>query len=310
MSKTKIVFMGTPEFALPVLDALAENFDVVAVVTKPDAPTGRKQIMTESPVKARAKERGLFVLCPEKVKTPEFTEELAAFDADLFVTCAYGKILPKSVLDLPKYGCVNVHASLLPKYRGAAPLWRCVLNGETETGVTTMLTDVGMDTGDILLSEKIAITDDMTTGDVHDALSEIGAELIIKTIGGLLRGEIKPIKQNDEEATYAPMIDRDDGRINFAASCAGVHNIVRGCNPFPGAFGILKSGEKIKIWKTEKREDVDGTPGKILEQDKNGILVACGKGAILIKELQTDGAKRMKASDFINGHKLSEDFTV
>lgn len=306
--KNKIVFMGTPEFALPVLDALIENYDVVMVVTKPDAPTGRKQVLTESPVKVRAKEAGIPVLCPEKVKTPEFTEELAALDADFFVTCAYGKILPKSVLDLPKYGCVNVHASLLPKYRGAAPLWRCVLEGAAETGVTTMLTDVGMDTGDILLSEKIKITDDMTTGDVHDALAPIGAKLIVKTLDGLRAGTITPVKQDDSEATYAAMVDREDGRIDFTKSNAEVHNIVRGCNPFPGAFGILESGEKIKIWKTEKVSEKRGKPGEILSQDKNGILVKCGDGAVLIKELQAEGAKRMPAVAFINGHKLNGNF--
>ena len=308
MSKTKIVFMGTPEFALPVLDALTDNYDVVLVVTKPDAQSGRKLVLTESPVKVRAKERGIEVICPEKVKTTEFTETLAKYDADFFVTCAYGKILPKSVLDLPKYGCVNVHASLLPKYRGAAPLWRCVLAGEKETGVTTMLTDVGMDTGDMLLSEKIEITDDMTTGDVHDALAPIGAELIVKTINGLLKGKIKPVKQDDREATYAAMIDREDGRIDWNKPCDVVHNTVRGCNPFPGAFGTLKNGEKIKIWKTEKKEAAKGKPGEILSQDKNGILVKCGEGAVLIKELQTDGSKRMNASAFLNGHKINEDF--
>lgn len=302
--------MGTPEFALPVLDALIDNYDVVLVVTKPDAQSGRKLVLTESPVKVRAKERGIEVICPEKVKTAEFTETLAKYDADFFVTCAYGKILPKSVLDLPKFGCVNVHASLLPKYRGAAPLWRCVLAGEKETGVTTMLTDVGMDTGDMLLSEKISITDDMTTGDVHDALAPIGAKLIIKTIDGLLKGEIKPVKQDDREATYAAMVDREDGRIDWNKSCETVHNTVRGCNPFPGAFGMLPSGEKIKIWKTEKKEAAKGRPGEILSQDKNGILVKCGEGAVLIKELQMDGSKRMNAAAFLNGHKLSEDFNA
>lgn len=308
MRKIKIVFMGTPEFALPVLDALAENYELVLVVTKPDAPKGRGKVMTESPVKTRAKELGIPVACPEKVKTDEFAEELKKYDADFFVTCAYGKILPQAVLDIPKYACVNVHASLLPKYRGAAPLWWVVLNGEKKTGVTTMITDAGMDTGDMLLTEELAIGENMTTGDVHDALAPMGADIIVKTINGMLDGTVKPVKQNDNEATYAPMVDRENGIINWNDSAEKVHNVVRGCNPFPGAYGTLENGEKIKIWKTEKTDAKSGEPGEILSASKEGILVKCGDGAVYIKELQTEGSKRMDAAAFLNGHKLEGKF--
>ncbi len=306
----KIVFMGTPDFALPVLNALYDNYAVILVITKPDAPKGRGKQMAESPIKMRAKELGIPVMTPEKVKTAEFTEELSKYPADFFVTCAYGKILPQSGLDLPKFGCINVHASILPKYRGAAPLWRMVMNGEHEGGVTTMFTEAGMDTGDMLLAEKIEIGENMTTGDVHDALSVIGGDIIIKTIDGLMEGTVERIPQNDEEATYAPTVDREDGRIDWTKSSWEIHNIVRGCNPFPGAFGIL-NGEKIKIWRTELAfEKRGGLPGEIVSADKYGIKVVCGNGVIRITELQTEGSKRMDAASFLNGHKISGVFDI
>ncbi len=311
--KTKIIFMGTPEFALPVLDAIAENFDLIAVVTKPDTPKRRRNVLTPSPVKERAVQLGVPVLCPEKVKTPEFLAELSRFEADFIVTCAYGKILPQSVLDLPKQGCVNVHASLLPKYRGSAPIWRVVMDGETKTGVTTMLMDAGMDTGDMLLRKEIEIGENETMSEVHDKLAAIGAELLVETIEGLLEGRITPEKQDESEVSYAPPLTAEDEIIDFTLPAAKVHNKVRACDDNPGAYGLLETGEKVKIWKTSvmKPEEIpesDEAPGSIVSLGKKGVAVICGEGAVLIKELQISGAKRMDIKSFLNGHKLEGKF--
>ena len=306
----KIVFMGTPDFAVPVLHALNNNYNVVGVVTKADKPKGRGNKMTMCPVKEEAIRLGIPVLSPESVRTEEFERELAAFGADIFVTTAYGKILPENILKIPPMGCVNVHASILPYYRGAAPLWRVVLNGEKETGVTTMLTDVGMDTGDILLCEKMPIGENMTTGEVHDAMSELGAKLIIETLQGLEKGEITPVAQEHEKATYAPMVDREDGRIRWAEGKNKVHNTVRGCDPFPGAFSFL-DGEKIKIWKTVicregelSEKNTAGCAGTVLSSGQEGIVVSTGDGAVRILELQRESSKRMSAAAFLNGRKI------
>ncbi len=305
----KIVFMGTPDFAVPVLRALAENYTVVGVVTKADKPKGRGNKMTSPPVKDVAVELGIECIQPENVKTDDVYDKLKSYDADLFVTAAYGKILPESILKLPKYGCINVHASLLPYYRGAAPIWRCIINGEKETGITTMMTDVGMDTGDILLVEKIEIDENMTTGELHDALSEIGARLIIKTIDGVISGEVKRVPQDHSIATYAPMVERDDGKIDWSDSAQEIHNLVRGTNPFPVSFGFLY-GERIKIWKTcilkqtLFKNDKPAVPGTIIDVSKAGIDVMCGNGVIRILELQGASSKRMGVADYLNGHHI------
>ncbi len=307
----KVVFMGTPDFAVPVLHALNNNFDVVGVVTKADKPKGRGNKMAMCPVKEAALALNIPVLSPESVRTEDFEKELSSFGADIFVTAAYGKILPENILALPKMGCVNVHASILPYYRGAAPLWRVVLNGEKETGVTTMLTDIGMDTGDILLCEKLEISEDMTTGDVHDAMSELGARIIVDTLNGLVKGEIKPVPQDHEKATYAPMVDREDGRIKWSSGCRNVHNTVRGCNPFPGAFSFL-DGEKIKIWKTLICRDKsvlvkagELASGTVISASDKGITVSTGDGAVIITELQRESSKRMAAGPFLNGRPIA-----
>ena len=307
----KIVFWGTPDFAIPVLRKLAERYEVVAVVTKADRPKGRGNKMAFSPVKIETEKMGIPILQPESVRTAEFAAELAAFDADLFVTAAYGKILPEAVLKIPRLGCVNVHASILPYYRGAAPLWWPVLNGDAESGVTTMLTDVGMDTGDILLCRKLPIGENMTTGELSDALSQMGAELITETIDGLLDGSVKPVPQEHEKATYAPMIDREVGRLHWQKSAREIHNTVRGCDPFPGAFSYL-NGEKIKIWKTEVcaeeelPETCDAATGTVLFAKGDTILVAAGEGAVRILELQGESAKRMNARAYLSGHPIPE----
>jgi len=306
----KVVYMGTPDFAVPVLSSLNENYNVVLCVTRADKPKGRGGKMAESPIKEKAKSLGIPVITPEKVKTPEFTEELISYAPDFIVTCAYGKILPQSVLDVPKFGCVNVHASLLPKYRGAAPIWRVVLNGEKETGITTMMTDAGMDTGDILKISKIDITEDMTTGELHDALAPMGASLIIETIDDIVSGNCIRVKQNDEEATYAPTIEREDGLITWNESAANIHNKVRGCDPFPGAYTFI-AGEKIKIWKTKLLTDKksDKEPGTIINETKKDVCVVCGNGTMVkLLEVQTENSKRMTVEAFLNGHELTGRF--
>ena len=307
---TKIVYMGTPEFAVPVLEKLNEHYNVVACVTRADKPKGRSGKPAKSPVREAAEALGIPVLTPEKVRTPEFYEELRAFDADFFVTCAYGKILPQEVLDIPRMGVVNVHASLLPKYRGAAPIWRVIINGESETGITTMLTDAGMDTGDILLTERVEITENMTTGELHDLLAPVGAELIVKTLDGLLEGSVTRTKQNSGEATYAPMVEREDGAVDWTKSASEIHNRIRGCNPFPGAYTFI-DGSKLKIWVSEVCRGVftSCAPGTIINADKSGILAACGDGGVVnIKEIQAENQKRMTVGAFLNGHAIAGRF--
>ena len=301
----KIVFMGTPEFALPSLKVLDSNYDVVCVVTNPDRPKGRGGKVTSPCTKVYAESKGIDVLQPTSVKTEEFHNALKSYNPDLFVTCAYGKILPESILSIPKYGCINIHASLLPKYRGAAPLWHCIINGEKETGVTTMMTDVGMDTGDMLLMRKVDIPIDMTMGELHDVLAELGSEVIVETINELRNGSLKRIPQNHEEATYAPMVNRETGRIDFNKSALDVHNLVRGTNPFPGSYCFV-NGEKLKIWKTSLGdiEDEKAKVGEVISIDSSGVLVKTGKGCIKIIEVQGENAKRMHVWDYNNGHPL------
>lgn len=300
--------MGTPEFAVPSLDMLLkEGYDVVAVVTQPDKPKGRGNKMALPPVKEYALEHGIEVLQPEKVKTEEFSDIIRKINPDLLVTAAYGKILPKSVLDIPQYGCINVHGSLLPKYRGAAPIQWAIINGEEKTGITTMFTDVGMDTGDMLLKGELEITKDMTAGELHDQLSLLGAEVLKKTIERLKERTIEKIPQSDTEATYASMMKKDTGLIDWAKSSREVHNLIRGTNPWPGAFTYYK-GEKMKIWITSvlSGDKHDLKPGTICKVSRDGIDVACGQGKLNIKEVQFECCRRMCVEDYICGHKMDE----
>ncbi|MEN2775957.1 methionyl-tRNA formyltransferase [Acetivibrio clariflavus] len=304
----RIVFMGTPEFAIPSLDMLLkEGYDVVAVVTQPDKPKGRGNKMSPPPVKEYAIEHGIEVLQPEKVKTEEFVEKIKEINPDLLVTAAYGKILPKSVLDIPKYGCINVHGSLLPRYRGAAPIQWSIINGEKVTGITTMYTDVGMDTGDMLVKAEIQITEDMTAGELHDKLAVLGAEVLKETLLRLKNGTLERIPQNDEEATYAPMMTKEIGCIDWSKSSREIHNLVRGTNPWPGAYTFL-SGKKMKIWMTSVVSDDkhDSKAGTILKVSKDGIVVACGSGKLNIKEIQFENARKMSVEEYICGHKIGE----
>ena len=304
----RIAFMGTPEFALPTLTALCDNYTVVCAVTKADRPKGRGNKMTPPPVKELALARNVPVLQPESVRTEAFIRDLASYQADLFVTCAYGKILPKEVLDLPRLGTINVHASILPKYRGAAPLWHCVINGEKEVGVTTMYTDIGMDTGDILQIEKIPLGPDTTMGEVHDLLSAMGGRLIIRTVDALLAGTLAATPQDPDKATYAPMVSKEDGIIDWSRPSEAIHNLVRGMNPFPTASTTLR-GEPLKIFVTQRLPEISVSqtvPGTVLAAGAQGIDVATGDGALRILELQGPSSKRMSAGAYLNGHPIKE----
>ncbi|HHW47147.1 MAG TPA: methionyl-tRNA formyltransferase [Clostridiaceae bacterium] len=300
--------MGTPEFAVPSLDMLVkEGYNVAAVVTQPDKPKGRGKKLSAPPVKEYALEKGIRVLQPEKVKTSEFVNELKSINPDLLITAAYGKILPADVLDIPKFGCINVHASLLPKYRGAAPINWAIINGEKVTGITTMYTDIGMDTGDILLKSEVEITDDMTAGELHDKLAVLGAEVLKETLKELQNGTLKRFPQSDEEATYAPMIQKDIGKIDWTKSAREIHNLVRGTNPWPGAFSFYK-GERMRIWKTRFSHNMadaaaqDGVsrnnkPGTICRIEKEMLRVVTGDGILDILEIQFDNGRRMSIQE-------------
>lgn len=304
----KIVFMGTPEFAVPVLEALHENFDIICAVTKADKPKGRGGKMSACEVKEKALSLGIPVLSPEKIRTPEFYGELSRFEADFFVTCAYGKILPEEILSMPKYGTVNVHASLLPKYRGANPIQRAILDGETVTGVTTMMTDIGMDTGDMLLKEEVQIGDDMTMTELSSRLSGIGAELIVRTLKGLLEGSVRRVKQNEDEATFAPMLEKSDETIDWSKDAACIKNQVRSLDEKPGAYSVI-GGQKIKIFNAKALEDDGGAePGTVIGLSKKSFTVKCGKGALEVFEIQPENSKRMDVRSYLNGHKIEGRF--
>jgi len=304
----RIVFMGTPEFAVPSLDMLVrEGYEIAAVITQPDKPKGRGKKLAAPPVKEYALEKGLLVIQPEKVKTPEFADKMRELKPDLLVTAAYGKILSKELLDIPPYGCINVHASLLPKYRGAAPIQWAIINGEKKTGITTMYTDVGMDTGDILLKREVEITDDMTCGELHDILAQVGAVVLKETIKKLENNTLTRTPQLHSEATYAPMITKETGAINWNKSANEIHNLVRGTNPWPVAYSKYK-GQVMKVWKTKVIDEncKNENPGKILKVSKEGILVAAQKGTVQILELQFESSRRMTVEEYICGHSVNE----
>lgn len=308
----RIIFMGTPDFAVPCLEMLLskpQKYEVVCVVTKPDMPKGRKMQMTPPPVKEVAIKAGVDVLQPQSVKTQEFYDEIVSYKPDLFITAAYGKILPEKILEIPKLGCINVHASLLPKYRGAAPLWHAVINGEKESGITTMMTDVGMDTGDILIADKCEITENMTMGELHDALAAMGAGTLERTLEQLEAGTLKRVPQDHDKATYSPMVNRETGKIRWSRTSREIHNLVRGTNPFPVSYAIDDAGDKVKIWKTlltDKKKPAGVEPGYVTEASADGIFVATGDGILQIIEIQGSSGKRMKAGDYVNGHTVKK----
>ena len=298
----KALFMGTPDFAVPCLQALCDVAEVVGVVTQPDRPKGRGQKMQPTPVKLEAEARGIPVYQPEKVKTDEFTSFLEKMAPDIIIVVAFGQILSQRILDIPKYGCVNVHASLLPRYRGAAPIHWAIINGETETGNTTMYMDKGLDTGDMLLKSHVDITDDMTTEELHDILMLQGGQLLKETVKQIEAGTIKREKQIDEHSCYARMLTKDTGHIDWNQPAQKIHNLIRGLNSWPGAWSIMND-KNFKIWKSRLSDlSTSGRPGEVVAATKHGLVVAAGEGCLEIIEIQPPGKKKMQAGDFMRGH--------
>jgi methionyl-tRNA formyltransferase len=309
MTALRIIFMGTAELSCASLEKLAreENFSVVAVVTQPDKSKGRELKLQLSPVKIIAEKLKLRILQPTKTRDEKFISELRELKPDLIVVVAYGQILPQSILDLPKFGCINVHTSLLPKYRGASPIQSAILNGETETGVTIMKMDAGLDSGEILSQRKIPILPEDDSQTLHDKFAKLGAELLVETIPDFVSGKILPKPQNNSEVTYTKKIKKEDGKIDWNLSAQEILNRLRAFTPWPGVFTFLDR-KLLKIWKIEIAEE-SAKAGKILSADKNGIVVACGKNALQILELQLEGGRRMSAQEFLAGHSLNRPLT-
>ena len=299
MKKCRVVFMGTPDFCVPVLLGLIENYNVIGVVTQPDKIVGRKKEIEFSPIKKVALENNILVLQPEKVKVDY--QSIVDLKPDIIVTCAYGQIIPKELLDYPKYGCINVHASLLPKLRGGAPIHRAIINGEKTTGITIMYMDVGMDSGDIITQEEIEITSDMNVEVLHDKLSIIGRDLLLKTLPDILNNNIRRIKQDESLVTFAKIIKREDEILDFNDTTENVYNKIRGLSPFPGSYSLL-DGKIVKIYKARKEKNLTKRiPGDIVTIYKDGIGVKTLDGEIVIEELKLEGKKRVSAKDFLNG---------
>ena len=300
----KIIFMGTPDFAAASLEALiASRHEIQAVVTQPDKPKGRKGELTPSPVKVIAKREGIKVYQPLKVRDEEFVKTLRAYNPDVMVVVAFGQIIPLSILKMPKFGCVNIHGSLLPKYRGAAPIQWAVLDGEKETGITTILMDEGIDTGDILLKKTIKIDADETSGSLFDKLKALGAETILETLDELEKGSITPTKQGESPTAYAKMLTKAMGLIDFTRSAKELDCFVRGMDPWPSAYTLL-AGKTLKLWKVRAVEK-SGKAGSVIEIGKESFTIACGEGAIEVLEVQLEGKKRMSAGDFLKGSTLN-----
>jgi len=300
----RTVFMGTPEFALPTLEGLlASGVNLVGVYTQPDRPKGRGKKLAASPVKQLALEHEIPIFQPQKLRDPLAVAELQELQPDLIIVVAYGQILPKAVLDIPRYHCINVHASLLPKYRGAAPINKAIIDGETETGVTTMLMDVGLDTGDMLVKMNLPIGPDETAGQLHDRLALLGRKVLEETLSQLCAGTLRAEKQDDALSCYAPMLKKEDGLIDWQRPAIAIHNQVRGLDPWPGAYTYLDE-EVLKMAATTVEADLSGKPGTILSADKTGVRIACGAGALVVGELQLPGRKRLAAMNFLSGRPL------
>ena len=314
----KIVFMGTPDFAVPALRVLIRTHEVKAVVTQPDKPVGRKAQLRPSPVKETALQAGIPVLQPEKIRNDTFIEELKKLAPDVIIVAAYGKIIPKEILDLPPYGCLNIHASLLPKYRGAAPIQWAILDGEPETGITIMQMNEGLDTGDMLAVSRVKILPDETGGSLFDKMAEEGARLLADTLSKLTGGELEPVPQPEKSPTaYARMIRKEDGRIDWKNDAVCIERQIRGLSPWPGTFTAVHQ-KTCKIWKASLAGEETNSaccgiiqtaaeteePGTVLAADKRGVFVQTGNGILCITELQLEGKRRMDAADFLRGHAL------
>lgn len=305
----RIVFMGTPDFAVGSLQALCESgkHEILAVVTQPDRPKGRGNKLLQTPVKEYALEQGLTVYQPQKVKTPEFVELLHELQPELIVVAAFGQFLSKEILELPKYGCINVHASLLPKYRGAAPIQYAIIKGEKESGVTIMQMDIGMDTGAMLDKVVVPIAENTTMGELHDALREQGAALLLQVIDKIAAGTAVTEPQDNEQATYATLLDRSMEHIDWSKSAQEVHNLIRGFNPAPSTFTKLPNGKSLKIWGSKMTDkNSAAAAGTVIETGKHSFFVACGEGVLEITEVQPESKKRMPAQVFLNGRGVQE----
>ena len=300
-----IIFMGTPDFSVPSLQKLIDKFEVSAVFTQPDRPKGRGKNLAQSPVKQLALKYDIPVYQPLKLRNnEEMINIIKDLKPDFIVVVAFGQLLPKEILDIPKYGCVNLHASLLPKYRGAAPINWCIIEGENKSGNTTMLMDVGLDTGDMLLTEEVELSDTITAGELHDILMNSGGELLVKTLNGIVNNHIKPLKQNNENTSYASMLDKEMAKINWEKSSVSIHNLIRGLNPWPIAYTHYK-GTVMKIYKsTVLKEKSNKEIGSILEVSKDGLKVSTGDGVLLVEEIQFPGKKPLKVKDYIVGNSI------
>ena len=302
----RLAFLGTPAFAVPTLERMVEaGHDVVSVVTQPDRPRGRGQQPAAPPVKEAALRLGLPIYQPERVRRPEAVEHLRALGVEAMVVVGYGQIIPQVVIDLAPLGIINVHASLLPKYRGAGPIQWAIVNGETRTGVTTMRIDAGLDTGDMLLKAETEIGPDETAIELGRRLAAMGADLLVETLAGLAAGTILPEKQDDAQATHAPLLKKEDGRIDWRQPAAAVHNRVRGLQPWPGAYGSFR-GSTVHLWRTKAGSGArQGPAGRV--RSLRPFIVECGDGELEIVELQLEGRKRVSASDFVNGQRVAVD---
>ena len=303
----RVVFMGTPDIAVPCLKKLIdEKHDIIGVVTQPDRPKGRGKKLAMSPVKELAVEHDIPVYQPLRARDDEFVHIMKELNPDLIVVIAFGQILPKELLEIPEKGCINIHVSLLPKYRGAAPINWVIINGEEKTGVSTMYMDEGLDTGDVILSKEFSLSDTITAGELHDIMMCEGAEIMKETIDLIEKGEAPRTPQNDAEHSYAPTMNKELGRIDFSKDAVTIHNLVRGVNPWPGAFTEY-DGKKMKVWKTiVTGEKSSKEAGYVLNVDKKGIKVNTGEGVLLIEEIQMPNKKRMPVSEYIKGNSIEE----
>ncbi|MFR3237566.1 MAG: methionyl-tRNA formyltransferase [Acutalibacter sp.] len=301
----RVVFMGTPDFAVPSLQKLLDaGFEVCAVYTQPDKPKGRGHKLQAPPVKELALRHEIPVFQPASLRKEEVQQELQSFQPDVIVVVAYGKILPKAVLDLPRLGCINVHGSLLPKYRGAAPIQWTVINGDGTGGVTTMFMGEGLDTGDMLLKAETPVGAEETAGQLFDRLKDLGADLLLETLEKLERGKLTPVPQNEEDATHAPMLSKELSVIDWSKPARELHDLIRGLNPWPSAYSYL-DGKKLKIHASRVAEG-SGEAGKAFSKDGN-LLVYCGKDALELTEIQTENGKRMDGKSYLLGHPLNKD---
>ncbi len=305
----KIIYMGTPDFAVGPLKAIIDaGYEVTAVVTQPDKPKGRSDRLIPSPVKAVAVEHDIPVLQPVRLRNPESIEELRAYPADIIVVAAFGQILPREVLKMPRFGCVNIHASLLPHLRGASPIQHAILMGDKESGVTIMQMDEGLDTGDILLQERIPIADDDTGGTLFDKLAVVGSGLIVKALPLIERGELTPVPQDEAMADHVGMLKKSMGQIDFTRPAAEIERQVRGMDPWPGAYTTY-NGKQLKLWKASiditQDNDALPTPGTVIRTDRSSVYVSTGDGVLRIDELQLEGKKRMSVRDFLLGQHMN-----